>query len=145
MSDARVLAEQQIWAAVTAGAKKQAFNCTNGDVFTWKSVWKKFIPFSESENFDVVEFIMEKSKAWDEIVEKHGLYKTKLEEITCPMALKLVLHFEFQHVCNMNKSREFGFYGYVDTLRSIPMWKTVLQTQSLYHWSTCYYHPKKPV
>jgi len=40
MSDARVLAEQQKWAAVTDGAKNQAFNCTNGDVFTWKSSWK---------------------------------------------------------------------------------------------------------
>jgi hypothetical protein len=33
-----VLAEQQIWAAVTEGATNQAFNCTNGDVFTWKSL-----------------------------------------------------------------------------------------------------------
>ncbi|KAK8664872.1 hypothetical protein V6N13_084645 [Hibiscus sabdariffa] len=130
MSDARVLAEQHIWAAVTAGAKNQAFNCTNGDVFTWKSMWKKlcdifdldFVPFDESENFDFVEFMAEKSKVWDEIVEKRGLYKTKLEEITCPTALKTVLHFGFQHVCSMNKSREFGFYGYADTLKSIPMW-----------------------
>ncbi|KAK8524334.1 hypothetical protein V6N13_015360 [Hibiscus sabdariffa] len=106
MSDARVLAEQHIWAAVTDGAKNQAFNCTNGDVFTWKSMWKKlcdifdldFVPFDESENFDFVEFMSEKSKVWDEIVEKHGLYKTKLEEITCPAALKTVLHFGFQHV-----------------------------------------------
>jgi hypothetical protein len=36
MSDARVLAEQQIWAAVTDGAKNQAFNCTNSDVFTFE-------------------------------------------------------------------------------------------------------------
>ena len=40
MSDARVLAEQHIWAAVTDGAMNQTFNCTNGDVFTWKSLWK---------------------------------------------------------------------------------------------------------
>ncbi|KAK3015647.1 hypothetical protein RJ639_005521 [Escallonia herrerae] len=40
MSDARVLAEQHIWVAVTDTAKNQAFNCTNGDVFAWKSFWK---------------------------------------------------------------------------------------------------------
>ncbi|KAG4129222.1 hypothetical protein ERO13_D09G065900v2 [Gossypium hirsutum] len=34
MSDARVLAKQHIWAAVTPSAKNQAFNCTNGDMFT---------------------------------------------------------------------------------------------------------------
>ncbi|KAE8733182.1 5-oxoprolinase-like [Hibiscus syriacus] len=130
ISDARVLAEQQIWAAVTDGAKNQAFNCTNGDFFTWKSVWKKlcdifhleFITFEESKNFDFVEFMTEKSRVWDEIVEKNGLYNTKLEEITCPMALKTVLHFMFQHVCSMNKSREFGFFGYAHTLKSIPLW-----------------------
>ncbi|KAG4129194.1 hypothetical protein ERO13_D09G065800v2 [Gossypium hirsutum] len=130
MSDARVLAKQHIWAAVTPSAKNQAFNCTNGDMFTWKSLWKKlcdifdleFIPSVELENFDFVELMKEKSKVWDEIVEMHGLFKTKLEEITCAVALNNVLHFGFQHVCSMNKSRDYGFFGYADTLESIPMW-----------------------
>ncbi|KAB2065118.1 hypothetical protein ES319_A09G068600v1 [Gossypium barbadense] len=130
MSDARVLAEQHIWAAVTPSAKNQAINCTNGDMFTWKKLWiklcdifdLKFIPFVESEKIDIVEFMADKSKVWNEIVEKHGLYKTKLEEITCAAALRNVLHFGFQHVCSMNKSRENGFLGYADTLKSIPMW-----------------------
>jgi hypothetical protein len=55
MSDARVLAKQHVWAAVTDGAKNQTFNCTNGDVFTWKSLWKvlcevfdvEFVAFDE--------------------------------------------------------------------------------------------------
>ncbi|XP_022761259.1 3-oxo-Delta(4,5)-steroid 5-beta-reductase-like [Durio zibethinus] len=130
MTDARVLAEQHIWAAVTGHAKNEAFNCTNGDVFTWKSLWKllcdifdvEFVPFDASENFDFVGMMEEKGKAWDKIVENHGLYKTKLEEITCPAALNNVLRFGFQHVCSMNKSREFGFFGYANTLKSIPMW-----------------------
>ncbi|TKY54209.1 3-oxo-Delta(4,5)-steroid 5-beta-reductase [Spatholobus suberectus] len=40
MTDAGVLAQQHVWAAVTPKAKNQAFNCTNSDVFVWKSVWK---------------------------------------------------------------------------------------------------------
>lgn len=132
VSDSRLLAEQQIWAATTDKAKNQAFNCTNGDVFMWKSLWKllseifdvEFVPFDDEKNekFDVVEMMKEKGEIWDEIVEKHGLYKTKLEEITCFEALKLVLHFEFQHVSSMNRSREFGFFGFVDTMKSIRMW-----------------------
>lgn len=39
-SDSGLLAEQQIWAAMSPAAKYQAFNCTNGDVFTWRSLWK---------------------------------------------------------------------------------------------------------
>uniref|UniRef100_A0A3N7G789 PRISE-like Rossmann-fold domain-containing protein n=1 Tax=Populus trichocarpa TaxID=3694 RepID=A0A3N7G789_POPTR len=92
MSDARVLAEQQIWAAVTEGAKNQAFNCTNGDVFTWKSLWGvlcevfdvEFVAFEENdEKFDWLGMMKGKGKVWDEIVEKYGLFETKMEDITC--------------------------------------------------------------
>ncbi|KAF3975444.1 hypothetical protein CMV_001289 [Castanea mollissima] len=59
--DARVLAEQQIWVVVTDNAN-HAFNCTNGDVFTWKSLWKvlcevfdvELVPFDENEKFNWV-------------------------------------------------------------------------------------------
>ncbi|KAI3793885.1 hypothetical protein L1987_36508 [Smallanthus sonchifolius] len=130
MSDARVLAEQQIWASVTDRAKNEAFNCTNGDVFTWKMIWKvlcevfavDFVTFDEKEKFDVVEFMKDKGQVWDRIVEENGLYKTKMEEITCFVAIDTILKFEIQHVCSMNKSREFGFHGYANTLKSIPEW-----------------------
>ncbi|KAJ0704369.1 putative delta(4)-3-oxosteroid 5-beta-reductase [Helianthus annuus] len=130
ISDARVLAEQQIWASVTDKAKNEAFNCTNGDVFTWKMIWKvlcdtfgvEFVPFDEKEKFDFVDFMKDKGEVWDEIVEENGLYKTKMEEITCFDALGQVLKLEIQHVCSMNKSREFGFHGYANTLKSIPEW-----------------------
>ncbi|KAJ0034946.1 hypothetical protein Pint_25774 [Pistacia integerrima] len=133
MSDARVLAQQHIWAAIDCDkAKNQAFNCTNGDVFTWKSLWKvlcevfevEFVEFDDeiAKGFDAVDMMKEKGQVWDEIVKKHGLLKTKLEEITCFDALKIVLSFDFQHVCSMNKSREFGFHGFVDTFKSIRMW-----------------------
>ncbi|CAK9172858.1 unnamed protein product [Ilex paraguariensis] len=130
VSDAGVLAEQQIWAAVTDEAKNQAFNCTNGDVFTWRSLWKilceifdvEFVPFDEREKFDWVEEMGKKEEVWNSIVEEYGLYKTKLSEITCFAALNTILHFGFQHVCSMNKSREFGFFGYADTMKSIKIW-----------------------
>ncbi|TXG71629.1 hypothetical protein EZV62_000208 [Acer yangbiense] len=102
MSYARVLAQQHIWPAVTAQCKNQAFNCTNGDVFTWKSLWKvlcdifdlEFLPFDEStDEFDVVGIMKNKGKVWDEIVEKYGLHKTNFEEITCFEALKSCVTF----------------------------------------------------
>ncbi|KAI3793884.1 hypothetical protein L1987_36507 [Smallanthus sonchifolius] len=130
MSDAKVLAEQQIWASVTDKAKNEAFNCANGDVFTWKMMWKvlcdvfglEFVPFDEKEKFDFVEFMKDKGNVWDKIVEENGLYKTKMEEIVCFEVLDIILKFEIQHVCSMNKSREFGFHGYANTLKSIPEW-----------------------
>ncbi|KAK7842169.1 iridoid synthase cyc2 [Quercus suber] len=111
-------------------AKNQAFNCTNGDVYTWKSLWKvccevfdvEFVPFDENEKFDWVGMMKKKGRVWDEIVEKYGLYKTNMEEIVCPEAIDAALHFDFPHVCCMNKSREFGFFGYANTLKSIGLW-----------------------
>ncbi|RLN38804.1 hypothetical protein C2845_PM01G18700 [Panicum miliaceum] len=38
-SDADLVAEQQIWAAVDPMAKNEAFNCSNGDVNPWKLLW----------------------------------------------------------------------------------------------------------
>lgn len=134
MSDSRLVAEQQIWAAVTSGkAKNQAFNCTNGDVFSWKTLWKllaqlfelEFILplFDEKEDmFDMAEFVKDKGGIWKEIVQKYKLYETQMEEITCFPALQVVLRFEFQHVCSMNKSREFGFFGYANTFESFKYW-----------------------
>lgn len=138
-SDARLLAEQQIWAASTSRAKNQAFNCTNGDVFTWKRMWKvlaeclkvDFVSFEESGEFDVVGLMEDKGKVWDEIVEKHGLHKTKLEEITCFAALSTVLHFKFQHVSSMTKSRELGFFGFVDSAKGIPFWLDRLRSMRI--------------
>ncbi|CAN1124124.1 3-oxo-Delta(4,5)-steroid 5-beta-reductase [Linum perenne] len=131
MSDSRLLAEQQIWAATTKEGKNEAFNCTNGDFFTWKEMWKVLCRVFELEfdgdeegGFDVAKMMMNDGmgRVWDEIVEKHGLVKTKLEEVTCFDAFTAVVRFEFQHVCSMNKSREFGFMGFYDTMKSVPYW-----------------------
>ncbi|EEF43056.1 conserved hypothetical protein [Ricinus communis] len=76
----------------------------------------------------------EKEKSGEEIVEKHGLYNTKMEEITCCEALKFVMGFKFQHVCSMNMGREFGFLGYMDTLKSIGMWLERLRNMKILPW-----------
>ncbi|KAG5626853.1 hypothetical protein H5410_012071 [Solanum commersonii] len=39
-SDANLVAEHQIWAAMCPQGKNRAFNITNGDVFKWKHLWK---------------------------------------------------------------------------------------------------------
>jgi nucleoside-diphosphate-sugar epimerase len=39
MTDARMLARHVEWAAITPGAKNQAFNIVNGDIFRWNWMW----------------------------------------------------------------------------------------------------------
>lgn len=92
----------------------------------------EFVPFDENDEFDFVGMMKQKAKVWDEIAEQHGLYNiNKLEEITCFEALINVLHFGFQHVCSMNKSREFGFFKFADTLKSLGMWVTKLRVMKI--------------
>ncbi|KAG9459604.1 hypothetical protein H6P81_004112 [Aristolochia fimbriata] len=130
-SDAELLADQQLWAATTDAAKNQAFNCTNGDVFAWKSFWRVVaealkvefvVPCEEEPELDLVAAMKGKGAVWDAIVKHHGLFETKMEEITCFAAANVVFNFGFQHVCSMNKSREFGFLASVDTLKRVPFW-----------------------
>ncbi|KAH0977873.1 hypothetical protein GBA52_027592 [Prunus armeniaca] len=47
-SDADLIAEHEIWAAVDPYAKNEAFNCSNGDVYKWKHLWRVL-----AEQFDM--------------------------------------------------------------------------------------------
>ncbi|WCJ41353.1 (S)-8-oxocitronellyl enol synthase [Euphorbia peplus] len=96
MSDSGLLAEQQIWAAMSDE--------------------------EENDKFDWADMMRGNCEVWDEIVEKYGLFRTKMDEVICYDALNAILHFEFQNVCSMNKSREFGFHGFRDTFKSVGLW-----------------------
>ncbi|KAK4265855.1 hypothetical protein QN277_026851 [Acacia crassicarpa] len=82
----------------------------------------EFVEYKEEDEFDIVEMMSKKGPVWEEIVEKHGLYKTKLEEIARYLPCRLVSNFEFQHVSSMNKSKEYGFFGFADSFKSVRFW-----------------------
>ncbi|KAF7814838.1 3-oxo-Delta(4,5)-steroid 5-beta-reductase-like [Senna tora] len=81
----------------------------------WK-MWKvmsedfdvEYVEYKVGDEFDLEEWMSKKGEVLDEIVEKNGLYKTKLEEIACYATFKPVANFTFQHVSSMNKSKEYG-------------------------------------
>uniref|UniRef100_A0A7C8Z697 PRISE-like Rossmann-fold domain-containing protein n=1 Tax=Opuntia streptacantha TaxID=393608 RepID=A0A7C8Z697_OPUST len=142
MTDTRILAEQHVWAAVNREAQNEAFNCTNGDVFTWKRMWRvlceefgvEFQPLDDDYDemgFDLAEEMKDKGHVWDSIVEEKGLMKTKMEEITCFAALQTVLNFKFQLVSSMNKSKEFGFLEFVDSIKSVRFWVAKLRDMNI--------------
>ncbi|CAO2837341.1 unnamed protein product [Amaranthus hypochondriacus] len=129
-SDADLIAEQQIWAAVDPYAKNEAFNCSNGDVFKWKQLWGvlgeqfevEVAEFNDKEERVSLEEMMKgKERVWEEIVRENGLVPTKLEEVgnwwfadaglsrDCPLA-------------SMNKSKEHGFLGFRNTKNSFISW-----------------------
>ncbi|KAE8686449.1 3-oxo-Delta(4,5)-steroid 5-beta-reductase [Hibiscus syriacus] len=84
-SDADLIAEHQIWAAMNRHAKNEAFNCSNGDVFKWKDLWKvlanrfgiEHYGFQETdEKLSLAEMMKDKGPVWDEIVRDNSLLTT---------------------------------------------------------------------
>lgn len=130
-SDADLVAEQQIWAAVDPYAKNEAFNCSNGDVFKWKHMWKilaeqfgvEFVEFEgEDERAKLVDLMKGKEEVWDEIVKENELLPTKLEEVGQWDFVDVMLNMEESHLGSMNKSKEHGFLGFRNSVTSFISW-----------------------
>uniref|UniRef100_A0A5B7BXS8 Iridoid synthase n=2 Tax=Davidia involucrata TaxID=16924 RepID=A0A5B7BXS8_DAVIN len=129
-ADADLIAEHQIWAAVDPYAKNEAFNCSNGDVFKWKHLWKvlaeqfgvECVEFDESEKvIGLVEMMKDKGPVWDEIVREKELVPTKLEEVGLWWFVDLMLGGEAL-LDSMNKSKEHGFLGFRNSKNSFISW-----------------------
>nr|XP_043623644.1 (S)-8-oxocitronellyl enol synthase ISY1-like [Erigeron canadensis] len=130
VSDADLIAEQHIWAAVEPSAKNEAFNISNGDVFKWKHFWKVLAEQFEVENggFDeslgrmsLEEMMKDKGDVWDKIVREKGLLATRLEEVAQWWFADLVLGWECM-LDTMNKSKEHGFLGFRNSKKSLISW-----------------------
>ncbi|VFQ68386.1 unnamed protein product [Cuscuta campestris] len=130
-SDADLIAEQEIWAAVDPYAKNEAFNVSNGDVFKWKHLWKVLAEQfeveaggleGEGEGRVTLEEVMKgKGHVWDEIVRENGLVPTKLEEVGQWWFVDFVLSIECP-LDTMNKSKEHGFLGFRNTKKAFVSW-----------------------
>ncbi|KAJ0263378.1 hypothetical protein HA466_0037450 [Hirschfeldia incana] len=128
-SDADLVAEQQIWAAVDPYAKNEAFNCSNGDVFKWKQMWKvlaekfgiKEYGFEEGKNVGLVKMMRGKERVWEEIVKKNRLQEKKLEDVGVWWFADDVLGVEGM-IDSMNKSKEHGFLGFRNSKNSFVSW-----------------------
>ncbi|CAA2986105.1 3-oxo-Delta(4,5)-steroid 5-beta-reductase-like [Olea europaea subsp. europaea] len=137
-SDADLIAEHQIWAAVDPYARNEAFNISNGDVFKWKHFWRilaeqfgmEYEEFEEGKNLTLLEMMKDKGKVWDEIVRENGLTPTKLEDVgvwwfaDTMLSLKCLLD-------TMNKSKEHGFLGFRNSKNSFISWIDKLKAHKI--------------
>lgn len=130
-SDADLIAEHHIWAAVDPYAKNEAFNCNNGDVFRWKHLWKALaeqfgieeygFDGDEGERLRLTETMRDKGGVWEEIVRENQLLPTKLEEVAAWWFADFVLGTE-PLLDSMNKSKEHGFLGFRNSKNSFITW-----------------------
>ncbi|KAK1358882.1 Progesterone 5-beta-reductase [Heracleum sosnowskyi] len=137
-SDADLIAEQEIWAAVDPNAKNEAFNCSNGDVFKWKHLWKVLAEqfgvecgeFEEGERLTLVEMMKAKGSVWDEIVKQNNLVPTKLEGFGDWWPIDHTLGIEYP-LDTMNKSKEHGFLGFRNSKSSFVHWIEKLKASKI--------------
>lgn len=130
-SDADLIAEHQIWAAVDPYAKNEAFNCSNGDLFKWKHFWKVLAEqfgvecddeICEGKEESLQEMMKGKEPVWEEIVKEKGLVPTKLEDVGVWWFADIVLKTETSWIDSMNKSKEYGFLGFRNSKYSFISW-----------------------
>ncbi|WP_439885485.1 SDR family oxidoreductase [Pseudomonas syringae] len=119
MTDARQLAQQQLWAATTPEAANQAFNITNGDVFRWSWMWGQIADYFglQAAGFPAQPAPLEKQmaddqKAWTDIVGKHQLKEGDINRLISPWHTDADLGRPIEVVTDMSKSRKLGFTAF---------------------------------
>lgn len=122
MTDARQLAAQMAWAAVTPQAQNQDFNVVNGDIFRWNWMWFRIADWFgiEAEEFDGTERPLQEQMAddaaiWAQIAARHGLVESDITRLASPWHSDADLGRPIEVVTDMSKSRRLGFTGYLAT------------------------------
>ncbi|EMS51064.1 hypothetical protein TRIUR3_03279 [Triticum urartu] len=130
-SDADLVAEQEIWAAVDPLARNEAFNCSNGDLYKWKQLWPMVADRfgvewagyeGEDSRFMLADAMAGKEAVWAEILQENELVTTELQEIANWWFLDAVFNVKCEHLDSMNKSKEHGFLGFRNTAKSFNAW-----------------------
>uniref|UniRef100_A0A0E0GP67 PRISE-like Rossmann-fold domain-containing protein n=1 Tax=Oryza nivara TaxID=4536 RepID=A0A0E0GP67_ORYNI len=120
-SDADLVAEQHIWAAVDPAARNEAYNCSNGDVYKWKQLWTVLAG----------RFGMEWSGYEGEesrpdgggIVREEGLVAAaELDQVANWWFVDALFMDKWEFLDTMNKSKEHGFLGFRNTVKSFGTW-----------------------
>ncbi|CAM4385467.1 Nucleoside-diphosphate-sugar epimerase [Pedobacter westerhofensis] len=122
MTDARILAEQLIWASTTATAQNEAFNIVNGDVFRWSWLWNQIAAYFGVDavgyegTIQPLETEMQNDAAvWKEIAAKYHLKEADLSKLASAWHTDLDLGRPIEVMTDMSKSRKLGFNVYQKT------------------------------
>ncbi|KAF8665938.1 hypothetical protein HU200_054023 [Digitaria exilis] len=129
-SDADLVAEQHIWAAVDPMAKNEAFNCSNGDIFRWEQLWPiladrfglEWVGYEGEKKRAMLAWAMpRKADVWAQIVEENQLVATQVQDVNWWFVDGL-LGTNWEFLDSMNKSKEHGFLGFRNTAKSFDTW-----------------------
>lgn len=125
VTDARILADQMLWAATAEGAQNRPYNITNGDVFRWSWMWGEIAgyfgiapegpggqPQPLSARMAGVETV------WSRLVVRHELTGPPLERLASWWHTDADLGREIECVTDTAASRSRGFTAWRDSRQS---------------------------
>jgi nucleoside-diphosphate-sugar epimerase len=122
MTDAGLLARHLEWAATTEGARNQAFNIVNGDVFRWSWMWTRLADWFgidpaaySGEAMPLERQLANAGPIWTEIARKHRLAENDLGVLASAWHTDADLGRPIEVVTDMSKSRKLGFLDYQPT------------------------------
>ncbi len=122
VTDAGLLADHLVWAAITPAAADQALNIVNGDVFRWRRLWPRLAAALgvESVGFEGEPAPLEQQMAgaeeiWPEIVERHDLRDFPVDVLASWWHTDADLGRTIETFTDMGRSRRLGFFGVRDS------------------------------
>ncbi|GAB2262236.1 hypothetical protein Droror1_Dr00003233 [Drosera rotundifolia] len=140
ISDARLVAEQHIWASTDSEISSrygEAFNCINGPEFKWSEIWsdiaRKF-DIEESmfsEEFKYKNEMADHGQLWQEIIKENGLKLTKLDDLASWDFLDMLFRCPLSLQVTREKADRFGFTMRYTVLESILYWIDQMREQKL--------------
>ncbi|KAL2507199.1 NAD(P)-binding Rossmann-fold superfamily protein [Forsythia ovata] len=134
-SDARLVAEQHIWAATQNIG--EAFNAVNGDSYTWKEIWGAIgvklgvnsTLFGPDLRYSLA--MSDMGGLWKEIVMKEGLVETEMEDLANWEFLDNLFRCPVKMLGSREKADCLGFMIKYQTLDSIMYWIDVMRQDKL--------------
>lgn len=141
-SDARLVADQHIWAATNVGLddRGHAFNAINGPSFTWKQIWKALaeklgVQVSEegtfSEDFWYSKAMADKKQVWKQIVAETGLVQTEMDNLANWAFLDVLFRCPVKILGTRDKIDGLGFTVRYKTVDSILYWIDYMRDEKL--------------
>lgn len=138
VSDARVVAQQLMWAANTPEAANMPFNTVNGDIFRWTWLWQQIANYFELEAAEYpghptpLETQMADAPAiWSEIVAKHGLQDIPVGKLASWWHSDADLGRDIECFTDMTNSRVLGYDTYQPTPASFTDVFDALRSQKI--------------
>lgn len=119
VTDARLLADQLLWAATAPEAANTPFNTVNGDLFRWTWLWQQIADYFGIEAAEypgqptpLEDQMADAPAIWAEIVAKNGLADIPVNRLASWWHSDADLGRDLECFTDMTNSRTLGFTAY---------------------------------